>query len=381
MSRRGASTRTLAIESIRCSPPDSVPASCRRRLARAGSCVNASSSAAGTADRPFDRRNDRRRFSSTVKVANTDRPSGAWATPARAKRNGGAPPRSSPSTRTVPRSGAISPLATRATVVLPTPLAPRSATASPGPIVSDTPKRAWKLPYPATTSRSSSTGLVMPRRHIAAQVGLAHGGALEELGRGALGDQAPEVEHVRPLGEAGDQLDVVLHQEDGEAVLGLDRAQRRRQLRRLLAIEPGGRLVEEQDPGPGHQGPAHLHEAALAQAELLDGLVRQVAQAQEGEHLVAGGQLVGSGPSPADEVAPQAAVAASGALRDEEVLADGRLGEQLDPLEGAADAPAARWWTARPPMSSPSRLTVPWCGGSTPRMQLKRVVFPARWAR
>ena len=81
-----------------------------------------------------------------MSVANTDRPSGAWAMPARANRWGGAPVRSAPSTETVPSVGTTSPEATRATVVLPTPLAPSRATASPGRTASDTSNRAWNGP-------------------------------------------------------------------------------------------------------------------------------------------------------------------------------------------------------------------------------------------
>ena len=81
-----------------------------------------------------------------MSVANTERPSGAWATPARANWYAGLPVRSMPSTRTVPDVGAISPDATRATVVLPAPFGPTRATASPGSIVSDTSNSARNAP-------------------------------------------------------------------------------------------------------------------------------------------------------------------------------------------------------------------------------------------
>jgi hypothetical protein len=81
-----------------------------------------------------------------VRVANTDRPSGAWAMPARAKRWAGAPVKSAPATRTAPSVGATRPVASRATVVLPTPLAPSRATASPGSTASETSNTAWNGP-------------------------------------------------------------------------------------------------------------------------------------------------------------------------------------------------------------------------------------------
>ena len=54
-------------------------------------------------------------------------------TPARTNRQADGPPRptSAPSTSTVPAVGVSNPLAARANVVLPAPLAPTSATASP----------------------------------------------------------------------------------------------------------------------------------------------------------------------------------------------------------------------------------------------------------
>ena len=83
-----------------------------------------------------------------MSVENTDRPSGAWATPARTNRHADGPPRptSTPSTSTSPALGATSPLATRARVVLPAPLAPTRATASLAPTASDTPNSARNGP-------------------------------------------------------------------------------------------------------------------------------------------------------------------------------------------------------------------------------------------
>ena len=51
-----------------------------------------------------------------------------------------------PSMITDPLTGATRPLATRATVVLPTPFDPRSATASPAPTSSETSNSAWNGP-------------------------------------------------------------------------------------------------------------------------------------------------------------------------------------------------------------------------------------------
>ena len=81
-----------------------------------------------------------------MSVPNTERPSGAWATPARANSYAGLPVMSTPSTQIVPEFGAISPEATRAIVVLPAPFGPTRATASPASMESDTSNSARNAP-------------------------------------------------------------------------------------------------------------------------------------------------------------------------------------------------------------------------------------------
>jgi hypothetical protein len=132
--------------SIRCSPPESVPATWERRSASRGKSSKAASRPSRTPLRPRMRWIESARFSSTLSVAKTDRPSGAWATPARANAWVGFRVTSSPSRSTAPLVGAMRPEATRAMVVFPAPLGPTMATASPGATVIDTPKSARKTP-------------------------------------------------------------------------------------------------------------------------------------------------------------------------------------------------------------------------------------------
>ena len=65
---------------------------------------------------------------------------------------------SAPEIRTFPDVGAISPDATRATVVLPAPFGPSSAHTPPVGTANETPNSARKSPYEACTSSSSSAG-------------------------------------------------------------------------------------------------------------------------------------------------------------------------------------------------------------------------------
>ena len=56
------------------------------------------------------------------------------------------PASSAPSSFTLPVRGGTQPTIDLSVVVLPTPLRPRSATVSPAPIVSETPRRTWLSP-------------------------------------------------------------------------------------------------------------------------------------------------------------------------------------------------------------------------------------------
>ena len=79
----------------------------------------------------------------------------------------------------------------------------------------------------------------------AAEIGLDHRRVALHLGGAAFGDLAAKIEHDDPVGGVHDQLHVVLDQEHGRAAL-VDAANDARQPLRLLVIEAGGRLVEQQ---------------------------------------------------------------------------------------------------------------------------------------
>ena len=85
-------------------------------------------------------------MSSTSKVANTERPSGACATPRRTSLQVGRPVTSSPEKKIRPFVTGTSPVATRAMVDLPAPLGPTSAVTEPAATDNDTPNKARKRP-------------------------------------------------------------------------------------------------------------------------------------------------------------------------------------------------------------------------------------------
>ena len=83
-----------------------------------------------------------RRLSSTVRPANSRRPSGTWAMPRATTWCDGTVARSTPSMTIRPRRGDSSFEMTRSSVVLPAPFGPITATASPADTWSETPNSA-----------------------------------------------------------------------------------------------------------------------------------------------------------------------------------------------------------------------------------------------
>src|SRR4051794_17724070 len=119
-----------------------------------------------------------------------------------------------------PEAGRTKPLMVRSKVVLPAPLAPRTAVMVPGAACKETPSRARTAPYVVTTSSTVSPsavgtahlpGLVVD---VLAEVGLEHLGVVLHLVRCAARDDAPEVEHHDAVTHLHDEVHVVLDQQD-----------------------------------------------------------------------------------------------------------------------------------------------------------------------
>jgi hypothetical protein len=86
------------------------------------------------------------RLSSTERRGNSRRLSGTWAIPVSTILCGGSEGMDVPSIVISPPVTGRSPEITRSSVVLPAPLAPITATASPAFTCMETPNRAWKAP-------------------------------------------------------------------------------------------------------------------------------------------------------------------------------------------------------------------------------------------
>src|SRR5215470_814492 len=140
------------------------------------------------------------------------------------------------------------------------------------------------------------------------------------------------------LGEAEDEVHVVLDDQDGDA-----RGQLLETLEDAMGLErrhPGRRLVEEQHGGPEPERDGDLHEPLLAVGQIQDaptGVVRQLERREQLERLGTDAR-VGAGRTPQS---PADAVALGDSERD--VVEHAHVAEERVDLERAAEpAPDAR---------------------------------------
>src|SRR5439155_18600734 len=100
----------------------------------------------------------------------------------------------------------------RSAVDLPLPLAPSSVTISPSRTRSDTPSRARRCPYQTLSPSISSiaTSACTSRILRAAEIRVDHRRVDGDLTRLAFGDLAPVVQDDDAVGDAHDQVHVVL---------------------------------------------------------------------------------------------------------------------------------------------------------------------------
>ncbi|EDS88086.1 conserved hypothetical protein [Burkholderia pseudomallei S13] len=144
-SRRGRLISARPIASICCSPPDIVPARCAERSLSRGNSRYTCSTPSSISWR-FAKKPPIFRFSSTVRLGNTRRPSGEIASPRRMISCVGIAVISSPSNNTRPLDARGVPHTVIISVVLPAPLLPISVTISPFFTSIDTPDSASIAP-------------------------------------------------------------------------------------------------------------------------------------------------------------------------------------------------------------------------------------------
>ena len=169
------------------------------------------------------------------------------------------------------------------------------------------------------------------------EVGDAHGGVGADDVGSPLGDLAAELQHDDAVRHAEDEVHVVLDDEHGDPPLVGEAPHEAAELRALLAVEPGGGLVEEQHrrlrgdgAGDGDEAPASV------------GQLRRLAVQVGGElELTHGGdrgwwQGRRAGPDEVGHHRGRSPLVAGGP----EVLEDGQVLEELQALERPRQAEA-----------------------------------------
>src|SRR5260370_551777 len=245
-----------------------------------------------------------------------------------------------PSKTTLPVLRTVPDMARRV-VVLPAPLAPRSATMPPASTLSDTPCSALMGPYAATTPFSSSCAIL-----LRPQVGLDDARVGLHFARGAFGDHAAEVEHDDAIADSHDQVHVVLDNQQSQVEVGVKAAQLLRQPVDLLMSQPSGGLVQEQEAGRRDERPGELDFLEHSERMAASRLVGQVLEAEIAEHLerlALGLTLDAASPGQPESGAQEVEVVGLelAVIAGEHVLHDGHPRPELDVLKGARHAPAA----------------------------------------
>src|SRR5215470_9774055 len=138
------------------------------------------------------------------------------------------PSRRRPSNQISPCRGVSRPATVLSSVLLPAPLAPTSATASPARTSRVTPWSATTpVPYATWASRISSSGrpVALGAGTVAvAEIRRDHALVPRDLGREPLGQLLAAVEHDHPMRERHHHFHYVLHDADGETELAVDAA-------------------------------------------------------------------------------------------------------------------------------------------------------------
>ena len=321
---------------MRCSPPERVPACCVRRSPRRGKSSKARSRPGAISVLAPAPPRPSTRFSSTVRVPNTERPSGAWSTPRRA-------------TAWVGLAGqvlAVDPEAPsgRGQEAGGDPGHGRLARAV-GPEQGDRAAVGHRQGHAEQGAEGAVGGVdVVQLEHRRAvisrpQVGLAHGLVAEDVGGGALGDEGAEVEHVEAAGHRAHQLDVVLDQQDRPVPLLADAGRAPRPWRAVSSpSSPLDGSSSSSRRGSIMRARPSSTRRALPEAQRLDRSVGQGEQAEQVEDLVHPLELVRGRPALAPQVPPEPARVLPGPLGDQQVVSHAHAGEQLDALERAPDA-------------------------------------------
>src|SRR5438067_13751240 len=213
----------------------------------------------------------RRRLSSTLKGANTRRPSGTSATPRATMAWLFAAASSTPSSWMLPARCAIVPVIAAMSVDLPAPFGPSSATVSPRSTCREMLCNTGAAPWLARSSLM---------RSMAAEIGVHYRRVRANFGRQSIGDLRTEIEHHHAVREGQEKVHVVLDEQYRDAARG-DAADDVGKTRAFGGRQPGGWLVEEDEARLAGERARDLEEPPLAEGERGHVGCRELAEADE----------------------------------------------------------------------------------------------------
>src|SRR5579859_1154218 len=145
------------------------------------------------------------------------------------------------------------PAIARSSVDFPAPLGPSTAVMPWFGTRRLTPSNAVTPPYATRNVSTSSIGPPVGRgRDFSPEICVGDGLVMPHLLRRAGSDEAAEVKNVDALTYRHDEIEPVLDESDRHPAA--QRSEQLRQLRDLIRREPAGRLVQQQQRGPRHQG-------------------------------------------------------------------------------------------------------------------------------
>ncbi len=139
--------------------------------------------------------------------------------------------------------------------------------------------------------------------------------------------------------ELGDEVEVVLDEEEGDAVLAVQPRDGRRDLAQEGAVDPRRRLVEQDHARARHQRAAELHQLLLPARERGRGRLGMAGgvEALQHRHRPAAQRALLRGEAAAEQPGRGQALAALARLGDHQVLQHRHPPEQARDLEGAGE--------------------------------------------
>src|SRR5471032_84917 len=267
INNRGALARPRPIATICCSPPDSVPASCIARSARIGNSVWMRSKVWCHASRPAFGYAPISRFSRTVRVLNTCRPSGTWAIPRCARCAGARAKRFSPMKVICPAAAGTIPEIVLNSVDLPAPFGPTIVTNWPSCTASETSVSARRPPYETDRLVTSS---MLSGRPFLAEVGLDHTSILHHLSWRAARQDTTVIQHDKAIRDPHHRVHRVLDDHDRHA-LAPKALQHVQHVVALVAAQARQSLVQQHQPWRSRQRSGQFHQPKLLVGQLPGG--------------------------------------------------------------------------------------------------------------